>query len=73
MRLAILRLASSAILAIGLIVAAYLAGGRYTMLNLGDGEVARLDRFTGDMVRCIPDTPGCGWEIITPANSTSVR
>lgn len=43
---------AAAILAFGLIVAAFLFAGRYTMTRLDENTVARVDRWTGRMTVC---------------------
>ena len=56
-------LASAVILAFGLIVGGFLAGGRYTVVASGTNAVARLDRYTGAVSMCVPGTKGdaCGF------------
>jgi hypothetical protein len=49
------------IIAMGLIVGGFLAGGRYVIVNSSTNAVARLDRFTGAVSMCVPGTDGCGF------------
>lgn len=50
------------IIAIGLAVGGFLAGGRYSLVPTNAGSVARLDRYTGAVVKCIPGTRSeCDW------------
>lgn len=56
------RIIPSAILALGLMVAGFLFGGRYSLGNEG-GQIWRLDRYTGHVWVCAADdagTLGCG-------------
>ena len=58
------RILSSAILALGIVLAAFLIGGRYTILELDESNVWRLDRYTGKIWICGAETDdgilGCG-------------
>lgn len=58
------RVLPAAILAIGIALAAFLFGGRYSMVRDGSNIVWRLDRYTGDVWACgVPDEQemaGCG-------------
>lgn len=59
--------ASAVILAVGLIVGGFLAGGRYEVVGSRGNEIARLDRFTGDIAMCIPGTDApCQWKLDRP-------
>ena len=42
----------AAIIAIALIVAGYLAGGRYELVHSERNELMRLDRLTGEVTTC---------------------
>lgn len=44
---------AAVILALGLIVAGLLSGGRYELVHVRSNELARLDRLTGQMDMCI--------------------
>lgn len=48
------------IIALGLIIGGYLAGGRYEIVHVGSNELARLDRFTGEVSMCI-NGASCGY------------
>ena len=53
---------AAAIIAFGLIVAAFMLGGRYTMVRTNDFGIVRLDRWTGTASICAEfqdDTSGC--------------
>lgn len=50
------RLIAAAIIAVGLIVGGFLAGGRYEMASSGGNSVTRLDRWTGQIEACITDS-----------------
>ena len=53
------------IIAIGLIVGGFLAGGRYAIAPSQSNAVARLDRFTGQVSMCVigAGSDSCGWTI----------
>ena len=63
-------LAASLILALGLVAAGFLAGGRYEIVGGDANTVVRLDRFTGQVTMCIVGSGlnSCGWEV-QPASS----
>jgi hypothetical protein len=70
----ILRVVSALIVAVGLIVGGYLAGGRYTIVQMNGQSIARLDRWTGAVKLCLvgmayESTKGedsCAWEYEPP-------
>jgi hypothetical protein len=50
------------IIALGLIVGGFLAGGRYSIVAIDNSTVARLDRLTGTVSMCVPGTQAeCEW------------
>jgi hypothetical protein len=57
------RLLQATIIAIGLIIAGFLAGGRYVIVNSSTNAITRLDRFTGAVSMCVPGAAadGCGF------------
>ena len=60
-------IAAALIIALGLIVGGFLAGGRYSFAATEGGSVARLDRYTGTVAKCIPGTKEeCAWLLDEP-------
>lgn len=51
---------AASIIALGLIVAGFLSGGRYTIVASQGNAIARLDRFSGTVTLCVPGAPGDG-------------
>lgn len=55
---------AAAILALGLVVAGYLAGGRYELVHVRANELARIDRFTGEVEMCVNGAAvACGFVV----------
>lgn len=59
------RILPASIIALGLVVSAFLWGGRYTMERDSDNIVWRLDRYSGELWACgvavdKDDVAGCG-------------
>jgi hypothetical protein len=50
------------ILALGLVVGGYLAGGRYEIVSSQGNAVAKLDRVTGEVTMCVVGA-GCGYKL----------
>jgi hypothetical protein len=61
-------IAPAAILALGLAVAGFFVGGRYSFAPIRGNEIARLDRFTGEVSMCVLGTggDGCGYVMEPP-------
>lgn len=58
----------ASIVALGLVVGGFLAGGRYDIAPMDGGAVARLDRFTGKVAMCVPGTRAeCEWMLDPPS------
>lgn len=57
------RLVGAAIIAFGLVIGGFLAGGRYEVVAGYGNTTTRLDRWTGEVEMCVADTrsPNCGW------------
>ncbi len=53
------------VIAAGLALGGFLAGGRYTIVRGDSNTVARLDRFTGEVSMCVVGVSGenCGFVI----------
>lgn len=66
---------AAAILAAGLAVGGFLAGGRYSMHVIDRQTAIRLDRWTGDISMCAFAVAGsegsCGWELAPPPTTNS--
>lgn len=45
---------AASIIAIGLAAMGFFIGGRYSMLHIESNTAIRLDRFTGDVLMCVP-------------------
>ena len=58
----------AAIIAAGLIIGGFLAGGRYAIAPSQSNTVARLDRFTGQVSMCVigAGTDSCDWTVRPP-------
>ena len=66
-------LIAAAILAVGLIIGGFMSGGRYQIVHVQGNELARLDRFTGEVLKCMNDDGGlpCGFTVDKPARTNS--
>jgi hypothetical protein len=54
---------SAIIIALGLVVGGFLAGGRYSIVRSEGDTVARVDKLTGDISLCVlgSQPPSCDW------------
>ncbi len=53
---------SALIISLGLVIGGSFAGGRYTLVAVNGGSVARIDRVTGDVQSCqLTAGPKCTW------------
>jgi hypothetical protein len=60
-------IAPAVIIGLALVVAGFLLGGRYSLTATEGGSLARLDRYTGEVTKCIPGTENeCGWMLDQP-------
>ncbi len=66
-----MNIGAAAIIAAGLVIGGFLAGGRYEVAASRGNEIARLDRLTGAVSMCVPGTKGdgCGFLLDPPPNS----
>lgn len=66
---------AAVILAVGLIVGGFLAGGRYSMHVIDSQTAIRLDHWTGDISMCVFAVAGsedsCGWKLDSPPTKNS--
>lgn len=62
------QIAGASIVAVGLIIGGFLAGGRYEIVPSQANTVARMDRFTGNVEMCVvgAEVSGCGWVLDGP-------
>lgn len=61
---------AAAILALGLIVGGFCVGGRYEFILVQGNELARLDRFTGEVSMCVSGAE-CGFKLDRPHQSSN--
>ncbi|MGF7162360.1 hypothetical protein FHS85_004014 [Rhodoligotrophos appendicifer] len=65
--------AASVIMALGIGVAGFFAGGRYEIIGSTSNTIIRLDRYTGEVSMCVPGMKGdsCGFILDPPARNSN--
>lgn len=64
---AIMKTGSAVIIALGLTIGGFLAGGRYAVVASTGNSIARLDRYTGAVEMCVVGAAvSCGWTLDHP-------
>jgi hypothetical protein len=68
-------IASALILAVGITAGGFLLGGRFELVATEGGSLARIDRYSGEVAKCIPGTEDpCGWMLSGgPSRSVTQR
>lgn len=59
---------AAAILAVALVIAAFLHAGRYYLVAVGNGSAVRIDRWTGK-TKSIDTAKNGDWDFVTGSNS----
>ena len=54
---------AASIIAVGLIVAGFLSGGRYSAVHTRGDQFLLLDRWTGNVNGCDVQGEGCAWYV----------